>query len=257
MLDAYWIRQRVDELRVAFVFLTRLPLLDPGGHVRGELARALWGAPLVGVAIGLVGAVVYGLAHALHVPALPAAALAVAATLLSTGALHEDGLADVADGFGGGTTRERKLEIMRDSRIGSYGVIALTLSIVLRVGALASLSDAASVAAALIAAHAIGRAGLPAFMRLVPPARADGMSAGAGTPPPESALGATLVGAIIAFIALGLAAGLVALLLVAGGFAVMAWLCSKQIQGQTGDVLGALEQVGEIAVLLVAAAAMS
>lgn len=257
MLDAYWIRQRVDELRVAFIFLTRLPLLHPGGSVRGELSRALWSAPLVGLAIGLIGAAIYGLAHALHVPALPAAALAVAATLIVTGGLHEDGLADVADGFGGGATRERKLEIMRDSRIGTYGVCALVLSLLLRVGALASLSDAASVAVALIAAHAVARAGLPAFMRLVPPTRADGTSADAGTPPPESTLAATLLGAIVAFAALGLGAGILALLLVAAGFVFMAWLCSRQIQGQTGDVLGALQQIGEIAVLLVAAAAMS
>jgi adenosylcobinamide-GDP ribazoletransferase len=257
MLDAYWIRQRVDELGAAFVFLTRLPLLHPGGLARGELAQALWSAPLVGVAVGLIGAVVYALAHGLHVPVLPAAALAITATLLATGGLHEDGLADVADGFGGGTTRDRKLEIMRDSRIGTYGVCALALTLLLRVGALASIGDAASVAAALIAAHAVARAGMPAFMRLVPPARADGMSADAGTPPPESALAATLIGAIIAVIALGLGAGILALLLVTAGFVFMAWLCSRQIQGQTGDVLGALEQIGEIAVLLVAAAALS
>ena len=257
MLDAHWFNQRIGELRIAVIFLTRLPLPHPGGVAPGELARALWSAPVVGIAVGLIGAAVYGLAHALHVPALPAAALAVAATLLVTGGLHEDGLADVADGFGGGTTRERKLEIMRDSRIGSYGVCALVLSLLLRVGALASLADPALVAAALIAAHAAARAGLPAFMRLVPPARADGMSADAGTPPPESTLAATLLGAIVAFAALGLGAGILALLLVAAGFVFMAWLCSRQIQGQTGDVLGALQQIGEIAVLLVAAAAMS
>src|SRR4029079_4674632 len=141
---------------------------------KGELARALWSAPVVGIVVALAGAAVYAVATALHVPPLPAAALAVAATLVLTGGLHEDGLADVADGFGGGGTRERKLEIMRDSRIGSYGVCVLILSFVLRIAALASFGDAGLVAAALVAAHAAARAPIAAFMALVPPARIDG-----------------------------------------------------------------------------------
>ena len=101
----------------------------------------------------------------------------VAATVLVTGCLHEDGLADTADGFGGGGSKERKLEIMRDSRSGAYGVAALVLSILLRVGAIASLVDPALVAAALIAAHAGARAAMPVFMAAVPRARHDGLSA--------------------------------------------------------------------------------
>ncbi len=89
--------------------------------------------------VGLIGAVVYVLAHRAGLPAWPAAALSVAATLFATGCLHEDGLADTADGFGGGKTREQKLDIMRDSRIGTYGVCALALSLLIRVSALASL----------------------------------------------------------------------------------------------------------------------
>ena len=116
----------------------------------------------------------------MHLPPLPAAALAVAATVAVTGALHEDGLADVADGFGGGATRERKLEIMRDSRIGTYGVCALILSFILRISALTNLGDPALVTAVLVAAHAAARAPIPAFMRLVPAARTDGLSADAG-----------------------------------------------------------------------------
>src|SRR4029077_501094 len=108
--------------------------------------------------VGLVGAAAYWLAHAAGLPSLSAAALALAATLLVTGALHEDGLADVADGFGGGATRERKLEIMDDSRIGTFGVCALILSFMLRVAALTNLGDPGLVAAVLVAAHAAGRA---------------------------------------------------------------------------------------------------
>src|SRR5258708_7470910 len=185
-----WVRQGAAELNIWVIFLTRMPLAAPTAILKGDVSRALWAAPAVGSAVGAVGAAVYWLVHLLHVPDLPAAALAIAATVAATGALHEDGLADVADGFGGGATRERKLEIMRDSRIGTYGVCALVLSFMLRVGVLASLGRPALMATALIAAHAMARAPMPAFMRLVPPARADGMSAQAGGPPRATAIAA-------------------------------------------------------------------
>jgi adenosylcobinamide-GDP ribazoletransferase len=251
-----WFRQRTAELSICAIFLTRMPLPAPTAIVKGDVSRALWAAPVVGSAVGAVGAAVYWLMHILHVPDFPAAALAVAATVAATGALHEDGLADVADGFGGGATRERKLEIMRDSRIGTYGVCVLALSFMLRVGALASLGAPALAATALIAAHAAARAPMPVFMRLVPPARADGMSAEAGEPPRASAIAAGVLGIVALLVCLGPAFGLVAVLLVACGFAVVAWLCRRQIGGQTGDVLGTLEQLGEVIVLLVAAAAV-
>ncbi len=156
-------QQRLIDLKIGFD-IPDAPAADHGRPIaKGELSRALWAAPVVGAVVGgLVGAAVYGFAHSLHIPPLPAAALAVAATAAVTGALHEDGLADVADGFGGGATRERKLDIMRDSRIGTYGVCALMLSFMLRVGALASLGDPASVAAALICAGSCRGARRPA-----------------------------------------------------------------------------------------------
>jgi adenosylcobinamide-GDP ribazoletransferase len=106
---------------------------------------------------------------------------------------------------------------------------------------------------ALIAAHAAARAPIPVFMRLIPPARPDGMSAQAGEPPRASAIAAGVLGIAVLVVCLGLAAGLVAALLVACGFAAMAWLCGRQIGGQTGDVLGALEQLGEVTVVAAAA----
>ena len=256
MVFTDWVRQRTAELNICVIFLTRMPLPMPATIVQGHVSRALWAAPVVGGVIGAVGAAVYWLMHSLHVPAFPAAALAVVTTVAATGALHEDGLADVADGFGGGATRERKLEIMRDSRIGTYGVCALVLSFMLRVGVLASLGGPVLVATALIAAHAAARAPMPAFLCLVPPARPDGMSAQAGAPPRASAIAAGVLGIAVLVVCLGLAVGLAAALLVACGFAAMAWLCGRQIGGQTGDVLGALEQLGEVIVLLVAAAAL-
>jgi adenosylcobinamide-GDP ribazoletransferase len=255
MIDDLWVQRRINDLKIGFVFLTRLPLTLQTQIAKGELSQALWTAPVVGIAVGLLGAGVYGLAQALHLPPLPAAVLAVATTLIVTGGLHEDGLADVADGFGGGATRERKLEIMRDSRIGTFGVCALILSFMLRVSALTNLGDPGLAATALVAAHAAGRAPIAAFMRLIPAARADGMSADAGRPSQGSAMAALLLGLVALMIGLGFVAGVVAAVLLAGGFSFMAWLCKRQIGGQTGDVLGALEQTGEIVVLLVAAAA--
>jgi adenosylcobinamide-GDP ribazoletransferase len=255
MTDDLWVQRRVNDLKIGFIFLTRLPLIHHTAIAKGELSHALWTAPIVGAAVGLFGAGVYGLAQALHLPPLPAAALAVAATLIATGGLHEDGLADVADGFGGGATRDRKLAIMRDSRIGTYGVCALILSMVLRVAALTNLGDPAVVAAVLVAAHAAARAPIPTFMRLVPAARDDGMSADAGRPPAVSAMAAAILGLIALVLGLGFAAGVVAAVVLCAGFGVTAWLCSRQIGGQTGDVLGALEQIGEIVVLLVATSA--
>ena len=255
MTEDLWLQRRVNDLKIGFIFLTPLPLVLKRPIAKGELSQALWTAPVVGAAVGLIGASVYGVAQSLHLPPLPAAALAVTATVAVTGALHEDGLADVADGFGGGATRERKLEIMRDSRIGTYGVCALVLSFILRVCALANLGDPALVTAALVSAHAVARAPIPAFMRLISAARTDGLSSDAGRGQQAASIAAILLGLAVLLIGLGFAAGFVAVILLCAGFGLMAWLCIRQIGGQTGDVLGALEQFGEIVVLLVAAAA--
>ena len=170
-----WLEDRAEELKASIVFCTRLPLLRATPIAGSAIAKAAWAFPIAGVLVGLIGAVVYALAHRAGLPAWPAAALTVAATLLATGCLHEDGLADTADGFGGGKTREQKLAIMRDSRIGVYGVCALAMSLVLRVAALASLPSAHAVVWALIASHAAARAAMPALMLMLPPARSDGL----------------------------------------------------------------------------------
>lgn len=222
-----------------------------GPAAGGTITQAAWAFPLVGVLVGLIGALVYALAAGAGLPAWPAAALAVAATMAVTGCLHEDGLADTVDGFGGGGTRERKLEIMRDSRIGVYGVAALTLSILIRVSALASLGAPSLVLLALIGAHGAARAVMPVVMYFVQPARSDGLSAGVGEPPLESVAAAAVLGVLILLICLGWP-GLAALILLAIAAAFLIWLTLSQIGGQTGDVLGAVEQVSEILILLVA-----
>jgi adenosylcobinamide-GDP ribazoletransferase len=242
------------DLKITIIFCTRLPLAHAKPIEAGDIARASWAMPLAGALVGLVGAAVYWLATAIGLPAWPAAALALAATMLATGCLHEDGLADTADGFGGGASRERKLEIMRDSRIGSYGAGALALSLMLRWSALASLARPGAVALVLIAAHAAARAALPAFMRFVPPARSDGLAADAGRPPIESAAAACVLGIIVLGFGVGLRATIISLLLLAAAAILMASWTMRQIGGQTGDVLGALEQINEILLLLTATA---
>jgi adenosylcobinamide-GDP ribazoletransferase len=239
------------DLKTGLAFCTRLPVTPPPG---ASLAQAVWTFPVVGAGIGAAGALVYWLADGLGLSAFVAATLAVAATALLTGCLHEDGLADTADGFGGGGTRERKLEIMRDSRSGAYGVAALLLSFLLRIGAIASLAGPGLAAAALIAAHAGARAVLPLFMRAVPPARQDGLSASAGTPQTSAATIAVLLGLLVLALFLGVGTALIAALLVAVALIALARLSLRQIGGQTGDVLGAVEQTSEILILLAAAA---
>jgi adenosylcobinamide-GDP ribazoletransferase len=250
------LRGVATDLKISVLFSTRLPLAHSFAVTGPDIARASWALPLAGALVGLLGAIAYWLAHAAGLPPLPAGALALAATLVATGCLHEDGLADTADGFGGGASRERKLEIMRDSRIGSYGACALMLSLLLRGSALASLAEPALAAGALIAANASARATMPVLMWLVPHTRADGLSADAGRPPAASVAAAVVFGVLALGLGLNLGAIVAALLLVAV-VACAAWLSREQIGGQTGDVVGALEQVSEIAVLLVAAAAQT
>jgi adenosylcobinamide-GDP ribazoletransferase len=242
----------LNGIRTSIAFLTRLPLGQSAAGQDIDIARASWAFPIAGIVVGLIGGVVYALAFRLGLGPWPSAALCVAATLGVTGCLHEDGLADTADGFGGGATRERKLEIMRDSRIGTYGVCALTLSILLRVALIATLARLPFTFWALIAAHGAARAVLPIFMTIVPPARDDGLSRAAGQPPQRTGLVAAALGVLILVALLGPLAGIAALVLLAVIMALMAWLSSAQIGGQTGDVLGALEQISEIAILLVA-----
>jgi adenosylcobinamide-GDP ribazoletransferase len=243
----------VTDLRVGIGFYTCLPLPLPGPIDGAAFARATWCAPLVGALIGALAAFGYWAAVRLNLPPFVAATLALATSLLVTGCLHEDGLADTADGLGG-ATRERALDIMRDGRIGTYGTCAVAIALVLRIGALFDLEKASLVAPALIGAHAAARGALPLFMRLVPPARNDGLSASAGAPAPGPAAAAALIGFALLATTFGLRNALIALVLMCIGAAVMAWLCRRRFGGQTGDVLGALEQVGECLVLLVTAA---
>jgi adenosylcobinamide-GDP ribazoletransferase len=241
------------DFTLATAFLTRIPI-GVAAPEPGAIAAAAWSFPLVGAGVGGIAALVFFILEVVGFGAAPAALLAVVAGIAVTGALHEDGLADTADGFGGGRDRSEKLAIMRDSRQGSYGIIAIAASLGLRAAAIASTPDPISAGLALIAAHAASRGLLPVAMRVMVPARADGRGAIAGRPSPTGAAIAALLGAAIALAALGPFRGLAALAIAGLAVALTALLARRQIGGYTGDVLGAFQQIGEIAMLLVAAA---
>jgi adenosylcobinamide-GDP ribazoletransferase len=246
------LQKLVADLRIGISLCSRLPTGPSDAIGEGDVARASWTFPIAGLLVGLAGAIAYWLAVRANVAPLPAAALALAATLLLTGAMHEDGLADTADGLGG-ATRERKLEIMRDSRIGTFGACALAISLMLRWSAIADIAEPRIVALALVCAHVSARACIPAFMHMVPPARADGLSSTAGQPPFASVITALLLGIVCLLLSFGPTGTMITVLLLLLVALVLAQVAIRQFGGQTGDVLGALEQIGEAVVLLVSA----
>ncbi len=242
------------DLAAALSLLTRLPvgwLFPP--HAEVDQARAVWAYPLVGALVGGIGAAIYAACHAIGLPPALAALWTLTGMLLTTGAFHEDGLADTADGFGGGRTIARKLEIMRDSRIGSYGALALILSTALRATAITTLADPVPVATALIAATVLARTCMLLPLRLLPPARPDGLGASVAQGPTWAG---ALAGLLTVLTVLALLPArrailmLVATCLTAG---LMTLLARRQIGGTTGDVLGATAVAAECVVLMLAA----
>jgi adenosylcobinamide-GDP ribazoletransferase len=234
----------------ALSVLTRVPVRT---DARASGVPASWVPwfPVVGACVGLVIALVYTAARWL-VPPLAAAGLATAAGALVTGAFHEDGLADLADAFGGGRDRDEALRILEDPRLGTYGVVAVVLAVMLRVGAVSAL-DPRSAMAALPAAHALSRAASAGLLRLMAPA-----TAGLGATYASSVTGPQVAGALAAGAALGAAALgpwiVPALAVAAIGPLVVGGLATRKIRGLSGDVLGAAQQVSELACLLAAAA---
>ncbi len=239
------------------MLLTRLPLVwTPTTFI--SLDRTVWAFPLVGLEVGLCGALAGAVALWLHLPPFVCAALIVAAELFATGALHEDGLADTVDGLGGGRTRERKLEIMRDSRIGSFGALALMLALLVRASALAAIIGAGHgwVFGCLLAAAALGRGAMLIPIAVLRPARADGLASGLASSS-RARIGA---GAVLALVFSQLAPGVPGLCGVAGAIAGGVALLhhpARQLGGYTGDTLGATCVVAECCALAGMAAALT
>ncbi|BBK39662.1 adenosylcobinamide-GDP ribazoletransferase [Allostella sp. ATCC 35155] len=238
------------DLRRAGQLLTRLPLPgDVGAPPPGSYARAMRAYPLVGGLIGLAAGLTLSACAAIGLPAPTGPILALVVAALLTGGLHEDGLADTADGFGARRPTAERLAIMRDSRIGTYGVLALVFVLSLKVAAMTSLVPVAG-CAALVAAGALSRATLAGIVRALPPARPGGLGASLGHPSAASALLSLLLGVAVALAAVGpSAAARIALVAVIAAVA-MALLARRQVGGYTGDVLGATQQVTETAMLV-------
>jgi adenosylcobinamide-GDP ribazoletransferase len=244
----------VNGFQAAASFLTRLRVRATiGAHA--DLARSVPWFPVVGCLLGVASAGVYVGAR-LVLPSLVGAALAISVTVLFTGAFHEDGLADAADALGAGWSGEEALRILKDPAHGTYGVLAIALSVLLRAGAIAALGGWAALAV-LPAAHALSRAAAVGLLGWVRPAAATGLSASySASVTRKLALGAGVVGVAIGFASLGVWV-LPAAVLAGIGAAAVGWLGLRKLGGVTGDLLGVAQQASEVVVLLLGAAAVT
>ena len=238
----------LPDLWSGFALLSRLPVPD---H-RGTGADSAWAWPLVGAALGGIAALVGGIALWLGFTPGVVAGLVLTLGALMTGGLHEDGLSDTADGLFGGWTRERRLEIMKDSRVGSYGVLALVLITLIRWSALPTIL-AGGRPGVRGAVGAMSRAPMAVMMSALPNARDTGLSHATGRPSGTVALAGVALALGIALLFAGW--GMVAMLaVVAAVTALLARSAQARIGGQTGDILGATQQLAEAAALAVLAA---
>ncbi|NDW52332.1 adenosylcobinamide-GDP ribazoletransferase [Aliiroseovarius sp. PrR006] len=233
------------DIPAAIGLLTRLPIRVNTTLATQRAARSAWAWPLAGIVPAIIGWVMGFGAVSVGLPPLFAACLALLGQIMVTGALHEDGLADVADGFWGGYERDRRLEIMKDSRIGAYGVIGLVLSLGLRASALAVLLPHPGALSALIVIAVSSRLPMVLLMAAMPNARGAGLASQVGRPPARTAWIACGVTALVVLILMPVA--LFPLVAYIGlGALTLAVLANTKIGGQTGDVLGASQQISEI-----------
>lgn len=241
-------------------FYSRLPMpllaFETDPHGLPDFARAVWAVPVAGAVIGGTGALLGFAAYLAGLSTLITAALSIAALVIITGAFHEDGLADSCDGLWGGATRERRLEIMKDSRVGTFGAAGLALSLALRIFALAELFRLVGPMAFLlvigIGAASRSLALLPTLF--LPPAAGTGLAASVPMPGVRGLMLAILIGlALLAGAAYpvdllpGLAVSLAVLVVV---LMIAIRIARQKIGGHTGDILGACQQLGEITLLI-------
>ncbi len=241
-----------EDLLMGVRFYSRLPTGNTP-HQRPNLDRIALTLPLTSVVVGIPPVALLLLLEWAGTPTFFAAALAVALLVIVTGAMSEDALADAADGLFGGQTIERRLEIMKDSRHGTYGVCAIALLLGARIAAVGSVTSPLEAAAILLTAPLIGRSGALWLSLALPPARSGGAAATAGQVSQRSFLIGMAVAAIVSFATAGFAVGILGLVVAFAMGALAAWgwtiVCRRLIGGQTGDLIGALQALLEIAAL--------
>ena len=238
---------------IAGPFLTCFPWPRPKGRIKktdlGESVRAF---PLVGLVIAGLGGMVFWSLSVPGVAPLAASVVALAFMAVLTGGLHEDGLADTADGLFGGETPTQRLALMRQGNIGAYGALALIFSVALRAALVASLDPLDSIPA-LLAAVSASRVAPVILARRLEPIRNDGLAVHLGRPPAGSHNAALILAAIFLFLFLGLPAAITAILIAGGMLYGLEYLVKTRIGGTTGDIMGAGQQLAEVSILLAAA----
>jgi adenosylcobinamide-GDP ribazoletransferase len=240
----------------ALGFLTRLPIAAKWFEDDdGKLSVTIRAFPIAAALAAVPAVLVLIAGTALDLPVLLTSTLAIATAIAIGGALHEDGLADCADGFFGGFDRERRLEIMKDSRIGAFGAMALILAILVRIIAIAAILQSGlwGAGAALIAAAAAGRTALVWHWIDLPGARTGGIADKAGHPTENASVFALVTGiaiaAVFAVLFRGIAPAILAAALAAAATVAFRSLCAAKIGGHTGDTLGAAAILAELAFL--------
>lgn len=235
----------IADIPAALGLLSRLPVNSDGK--RG--AACAWAFPVTGLILGTLAAAIGWVAAVIGLSNGLTAGLALVSLVVMTGAMHEDGLADSVDGLWGGWDKKRRLEIMKDSHIGAYGVIALVLSLLLRWSALTALAQAGMLTVSLIAVAALSRVPMVVIMAMIPHARNDGLSASVGRAGMTTAFIAVVIGTLVSIAFLGWA-GLAPIIAVALASTAVTLIAIRKIGGQTGDILGATQQLSEIAALI-------
>lgn len=254
------LRRMMEEFLLAQTLLTRIPAPKFELETQANHGSAFWAYPIIGALVGAIGAVGYAGALYVGLGAQVSVVIAMAAMVLATGAFHEDGFADYCDGVGGGLTRSKKLQIMRDSRLGTYGATALLFWFALTAILYAELATATwqphlgGMAAVFICVSALQRACIGVPLLLLSPARDDGLTADS----PPTSLGLVAIAFAIVTVAcavcFGVGTGLMVVALAIGASLLMTWNASKYLRGRTGDALGATATVAGIVALAALAA---
>ena len=249
----------LEDILLALTFFTRIPIHFTVKYHR-TLMQACWCFPLIGASIGLVGGTFLYLLLIIQIPVAISAVITICFIIVLTGALHEDGLADTVDGLGGGEDKKSKIEKMRDSRIGSYGVLAILLLTLIKLNAIISLATEKPYEIAIlsiICAHSLSRFSIIVIPYFSIPASNEGLARYAGKPATLGFIGSFLLTSILILILLPFDQAIlsaVLAILVAGAVGLLA---NFQIKGYTGDILGAAQQVSEVTVLVYLASSSS